>query len=83
MFGDIDILGGLYLAGGGAAVTGIIDQKDVTGNNDQNFFGQTVVELQAATAYEFRAEFAGGGGQSPFPAGTNMLYPSFEIQKVT
>ena len=82
LFGDIDILGGLYLAGGGAVVAGLIDQKDVTGQNDQNFFGQTVVELQAATAYEFRAEFAGGSGQSPFPAGTNSLYPSFEIHKV-
>ena len=81
MFGDIDILGGLYLAGGGAVVLKHIDQKDVTGQNDQNFFGQTVVELQASTAYEFRAEFAGGSGQSPFPAGTNLS--SFEIQKVT
>ena len=82
LFGDIDVLGGLYLGNGGAVVTGLIDQKDVTGNNDQNFFGQAVVQLLAGSIYEFRAEFAGGSGQSPFPADTNNLYPSFEIVKV-
>jgi len=82
LFGDIDVLGGLYLAGGGAVVAGLIDQKDVTGNNDQNFFGQNVVQLVAGAVYEFRAEFAGGSGQSPFPADTNNLYVSFEIAQV-
>ena len=82
LFGDIDISAGVYLSGGGAVVSGIIDKKDVTGNTDQNFFGQVVVALVAATSYEFRADFAGGSGQSPFPSDTNDLYTSFEIEKV-
>ena len=82
LFGDIDIFGGLYLAGGGAIVTGLIDKKDVTGNTDQNFFGQNVVQLTAGTVYEFRAEFSGGSGQSPFPSDTGNLYTSFEIAQV-
>lgn len=82
LFGDIDMLAGVYNSGGGPVVAGIIDQKDVTGNTDQNFFGQIVVELTAGNSYEFRALFSGGSGQSPFPSDTNNLYTSFEIARV-
>ena len=81
-FGDLDIFGGLFDNTTGTAIAGIIDQKDVTGNTDSNWYGEIAFNLVAGTTYDFRANFSGGSGQSPFPSTTGVLYTSILIKRL-
>lgn len=82
-FGDIDVYGGLYNNTTNALVIGLLDQKDVTGNNDSNWYGSTIVELGALTNYDIRLTFAGGSGQNPFPSDTGLILNSLAIKRLT
>ena len=80
-FGDIDVFGGVFNATGNL-IAGLIDQKDVTGNTDSNWFGQNVVNITGGTSISIRLNFAGGSGQSPFPSATGLLYNSILIERL-
>ena len=81
-FGDIDVVGGVYNNTTNALLSGLIDQKDVTGNTDSNWFGQNVVNITAGTNIDIRLLFSGGSGQSPFPSSTGLLYNSILIERI-
>ena len=80
-FGDIDVFGGVFNATGNL-IAGLIDQKDVTGNTDSNWFGQNVVNITGGTSISIRLNFAGGSGQHPFPSATGLLYNSILIERL-
>lgn len=81
-FGDLDIFAGLYDNTSATLLAGIIDQKDVTGNTDSNWYGQIAFNLVSGTTYDFRANFSGGSGQSPFPSNTGDLFTSVLINRL-
>ena len=81
-FGDLDIFAGLYDNTSNTLLAGLIDQKDVTGNTDSNWHGQVAFNLVAGTTYDFRANFSGGSGQSPFPSDTGELPTSVLIKRL-
>ena len=81
-FGDLDIIASLFDAGTSTQVLGLIDQKDVTGNTDSNFFGQNIVQLTQGTNYDIRVNFSGGSGQNPFPSNTNALPSSISVKRL-
>lgn len=83
MFGDIDIRAGVYNTATGALIGDLIDKKEVTGSNDQNFYGENYLEFGAPPVeIDIRAEFAGGSGQNPFPSNVNKLFTSVIIERI-
>ena len=82
LFGDLDIFAGLYNNTTGTNLAGIIDQKDVTGNTDSNWYGEIAFNLVSGTTYDFRANFSGGSGQSPFPSNNGELSTSILIKRL-
>ena len=81
-FGDIDVVGGVYNNTTNVLLSGLIDQKDVTGNTDSNWFGQNVVNITAGTNIDIRLLFSGGSGQSPYPSDSGLLYNSILIERL-
>ena len=81
-FGDLDIFAGLFNNTTNILQTGIIDQKDVSGNTDSNWYGQVAFNLVSGTTYDFRANFSGGSGQNPFPSDSGGLLTSVLIKRL-
>jgi len=81
-FGDIDIVAQIWNVTTNTLLNGIIDQKDVTGNTDSNWFGFNVVNIQSGQEIEIRLTFSGGSGQSPFPSQTGQLYNSILLERI-
>ena len=81
-YGDLDIVCGAYVAGTSSVFLGLIDQKDVTGDTDSNWYGSNVFPLGTGDTIDIRVTFSGGSGQSPFPSTTNALEPNLMIERV-
>ena len=81
-FGDLDIFAGIYNNTSATLLAGIIDQKDVSGNTDSNWYGQIAFNLVAGTTYDFRANFSGGSSQNPFPSDSGELFTSVLIKRL-
>ena len=81
-FGDIDVVAQIWNVTTSSLLNGIIDQKDVTGNTDSNWFGCNVVNIQSGHEIQIRLTFSGGSGQSPFPSQTGQLYNSILLERI-
>ncbi len=81
-FGDLDIFAGIFNNSTNTIVTGLIDQKDVTGNTDSNWYGSNITPLVTGVNYDIRMNFSGGSGQNPFPSNTSSILNSLCIKRI-